>query len=177
MAAELHGIGLLVLAVAVLLLPAILRGRPAGRLLTLAAVVVSAGVAVTALPVLLSSLEGEAVSLPRPWVPGILLCVLGVPALLATSAALATPAPPRAWRARWTVILCVILVNNPGFLYSVAPLVFLYSSHDANPWVEAIGGVLLIGASILVWLTHQHDDAPDTDTPDGATPATMTSAT
>jgi hypothetical protein len=173
-AAELHGVGMLVFAVAVLLLPWVLAGRWPGWKLTIAALVVSAGVAVAALPTLLSGLEGEPVSLPNMWLPQVVL-VFGLPALLIVSALRAAPSPGRVGKARWTVVICLAVANNMMVTYLMAMVIFMYSSYDSNPWAETIGGALLIGASIAVWLIHHHDDAPETDTPDGATPATMTS--
>jgi hypothetical protein len=58
----------------------------------------------------------------------------------------------------------------------MAMAIFMYSSYDTTPWTEAISGGLVICASIVLWLTHHHDDAPDTDTADDATPAPMTRA-
>jgi hypothetical protein len=168
-AAELHGVGMLVLAVAVLLLPWVLAGRWPGWKLTIAALVVSAGVAVAALPTLLSGLEGEAVSLPHMWLPQVLL-VLGIPALLIVSAMRATPGPRRVEMARWTVVLCLAVANNMMVTYLMAMVILMYGSYDTTPWTEAIGGVLLIGASIALWLSNHHSDAPHVDAAAGSTP-------
>jgi hypothetical protein len=152
-AAEHHGVGMLVLAVAVLLFPWVLAGRWPGWMLTIASPVVAAGVAASALPTFLSSLEGEAVSLPDMWLAEVLL-LLGLPALLIASAVQAAPGPRRAGVARWAAVFCL----------SVAPnMIFMYSSWDMNPWTETIGGVLLIAGSACLWLTVQRDQASGTD--------------
>jgi len=157
-AAELHGTGMLLLAVAVLLLPGLLNGRQPSRTLTFAATVMSAAVAFAALPTLISGLEGEVVSLPLMWLPWVLY-LLGLPALLIVSAAGAAPAPGRVWLARWAVVNCLVVASNPLIQFFVAPAIFLYTSHDTTPWTEAIGGVLLIGASVFLWLTLHRDHA------------------
>ena len=161
-AAELHGAGMLILAVAVLVLPWVLAGRWPGWMLTIAAVVVAAGVAASALPTLLSGLEREAVSLPNLWLPGILL-LLGLPALLIVSAWRATPGPRRVQTARWTTVTCLSVANNMGITYFMSMVIFMYSSWDMNPWTETIGGVLLVGAAVCLWLTVQRDNASDAD--------------
>jgi hypothetical protein len=71
-AAEHHEVGMLVLAVAVLLFPWVLTGRWPGDA-DHRVPVVAAGVAASALPTFLSSLEGEAVSLPDMWLAEVLL--------------------------------------------------------------------------------------------------------
>lgn len=150
---------MLLLAVTVLLLPGVLYGRRPGRVLTLAAIVVSAGVAVAALPTLLSGIEGEVVSLRSMWLPGVLY-LLGLPALLIVWAARATPAPRRVWLARWAVVIWLIVANNLLILHlMVAPAILMYSSHDTTPWAEAVGGVLLVGASVFLWLTVHRNPA------------------
>jgi hypothetical protein len=178
-AAEVHGAGMLLLAAAVLLLPRVLAGHRPGRMLTLAAIVVAAGVAVMGLSTLLSGLEGEVVSLPSMWLPAI-LWMIGLPALLIASAARITPAPPRASVARWAVVMCLIVATVPPVTeYMVAPAIFGYMSYDTTPWAESVDGVLLIGASVFLLLTLHRTPAPDADTVDTAdrlTTATVTDA-
>ena len=152
MAAELHGTGMLLFAVAVLLLPGVLNGRWPGRMLTLAAIVVSTGVALAGLSTLLSGLEGAVVSLPAMWLPAVLY-LLGLPALLIISVARASTAPRRVRLARWAVVMCLVVANNELILHlMVAPLILMYSSYDTTPWAEAVGGVILIATSVFLWL-------------------------
>ena len=102
--------------------------------------------------------------------------MLGLPALLIISAMRATPGPPRVEVARWAVVVSLIAANNVVITMSLAMAILMYSGYDAIPWAEGVGGVLLIGASIVLWLTVDRAPAPDADTADGQTPASVTGA-
>jgi hypothetical protein len=160
MAAELHGSGMLVLAVAVLLIPGVLTGRRPDWILTIAAIVVFAAVAGIALPTLLSGLAGEVVSLPHMWLPAILY-LIGLPVLLIVSGARAAPASSRVSLARFATVLLLIVANNVIILHlMVVPAILMYSSYDTTPWAEAVGGVFLIAAAVAIWLTSSRDPVP-----------------
>lgn len=154
-AAQLHGVAMLLLAGAVLLLPGLLSGRRLGRGFVITTVVVSVGIAAMAVQTLLSGFAGQVVAVPGLWLPG-LVWVFGWPALMVASAASAEDAPPRVKVGRWAVVGCV-LVGNPFAQFLIVPLLLAYASHDMTPWAEAVGGVILIGAAGLVWLTAHRD--------------------
>lgn len=167
-AAELQGMALLLLAAAVLMIPGVLGGRRPGRVVTVAAAVMSAGIAVVAVATWLSGREGQVVTVPRPWLPAM-LWILGLPALVMVLAVSAGRAPPGVWVGRWAVVACVSAGNPFGQLF-VAPLVFGYTSHDTTPWAEAVGGVFLIGASGFLWLATYHNPLRDVSSADASVP-------
>ena len=157
-AAEVHGVAMMLLAGAVMLLPRVLSGRRLGRGPAITAVVVSVCIAAMALHTLLSGLEGEAVTAPGLWVPG-LVWVFGWPALMVASAACAVRAPSPVEVGRWAVVGC-LLVANPFAQVVVAPVLLGYSSYDTTPWAEAVGGVVLICAAGLLWRAAYRDASP-----------------
>ena len=161
MAAELHGIGMLLLAVAVLLLPGILLGRRPGLVLSISAVVVAVATAVVAAAQWRSGFEGQVVPVPGSGV-AVTLSWLGLPALviaLAVSTVLHPPLvspPQRVWTGRLVVMACLV-ANNPIFHFVAASILVGYTSYDTNPWSEAVGGLLLVVASRFLWLANYRD--------------------
>ena len=166
-AAELQGVAMLFLAIAVLLLPAALTGRRPRLVLSIAAVVVSVGIAVSAAVTWLSGYAGQVVTMPGMWLP-VMLWWLGLPALVAASAASAGPVPVRVGVQRWAVVACVLASTPPLPQLFVAPMLFFYQSHDIIPWSEAVGGMLLIGASVFLALASYRHPLPDAASADAS---------
>lgn len=170
-AAELQALALLPLALVTLLLPRVLAGRRPGRLQSTAALLVSADIAAVAVVTFLSGRDGQVVTIPGPWSPGILWSfglplLASVPVLLSFTA----PDPPRLWAAgRYAAAGCVLLAS-PVAQPFVAPAVFAYTSYDSTPWGEAFGGVPLIGAAVFLSLAIRRDPVPGAA--DGSAPAT-----
>ena len=161
-AAELQGVAMLFLAIAVLLLPAALTGRRPRLVLSIAAVVVSVGIAVSAAVTWLSGYAGQVVTMPGMWLP-VMLWWLGLPALVGASFAFASvgPVPVRVGVQRWAVVACVLASTPPVTQLFVAPMLSFYQSHDMIPWSEAVGGMLLIGASVFLALASYRHPLPD----------------
>ena len=140
MAAQLAGASLLVLAVALPPLPWALTGRkpgPASAVALLATVLVVVGVGLAALR---SGLEGAVVSLVGSDVT-ISLWLLVPPLLFACLAVLS-----RGWASGAAAVL--LILASPlvaSFSYAIGPW-------DAQPWWEAISGLLTCaaGACVLV---------------------------
>jgi hypothetical protein len=137
-AAQLAGASLLVLAVALLPLPWALTGRKPelhSALALLATVLIVMGVGLAALR---SGLEGAVVSPVAPDVT-IPLWVLVPPFLYAYLAVLS-----RGWAGSAAAVLLVLA--SP----LVASLTYAIGPWDAQPWWEAISGLLTIGAGACV---------------------------
>ena len=139
-AAQLAGASLLVLAVALLALPWALTGRRPGRptvavLLATVLVVADAGLAT-----LRSGLDGAVVS-PAGSDVSILLWIVVLPALVEYLGVLS-----RSWAGGAAAVLLVLASPLVAFLtYAIGPF-------DAQPWWEAISGLLTCGAGACVLL-------------------------
>jgi peptidoglycan/LPS O-acetylase OafA/YrhL len=137
-AAQLAGASLLVLAVAVLLLPWALTGRKpgltsAGAVLAIALIEFGIGLAA-----LRSGLDGAVVSPVAPDIT-LLLWFVAPPVLFAHLAVLS-----RGWASRAAAVLLVLA--SPliaSFTYAIGPW-------DAQPWWEAVSGLLTCGAGACV---------------------------
>lgn len=132
MAPELAGASLLVLAVALVALPWALAGRAGvGTVLALSVCVIAVidvGVAVLR--------SGLADTVVHPWSGDLAtwLWILALPVLLSWLAFLSRG---------WTAAAAVLLVLGSPL---VAAFTYAIGSFDANPWYEAISGVLVAGA-------------------------------
>ncbi|MGY2067027.1 hypothetical protein [Blastococcus sp. SYSU DS0619] len=140
-AAQLAGASLLVLAVALLPLPWVLTGRkpglaPAAALLATVLVMIDVGLAT-----LRSGLDGAVVR-PVASDATLLLWFLVPPFLFGHLAAVS-----RGWAGRAAAVL--LLLASPlvaAFTYAIGPW-------DAQPWWEAISGLLTCGAGACVLVT------------------------
>lgn len=141
-AAELYGVGLVVLAAAVLVLPPVLLGRAPGRLLAVSNGLVALGILTVGVLTLLSGLSGSAVSVPGDRLAGA-LWVLGLPvvALAGIVECVSTERAANGWRLGASTAL---LAASPIAQVIIAPVVLDYMSHDTTPWTEAFGGVALV---------------------------------
>jgi hypothetical protein len=137
-AAQLAGASLLVLAVALLPLPWALTGRKPGLPLAVSLLATTLIVMGVGLAALRSGLEGAVVSPVAPDVT-IPLWVLVPPLLFAYVAVLS-----RGWASRTAAVL--LILASPlvaSFTYAIGPW-------DAQPWWEAISGLLTSGAGACV---------------------------
>lgn len=148
-AAELYGVGLLLLAAAVLLLPELLLGRQPGRLLRVTTWLVALGTLVVATLTILSGVTGSAVRAPGDGVAGA-MWALGLPVLVAAGVieCVTTERRGNGWRmaAAWALLL-----STPIAQIIVTPTLLDYMSNDTTPWTEAVGGVglVLAGAALF----------------------------
>ncbi|WP_448612774.1 hypothetical protein [Modestobacter sp. URMC 112] len=136
-AAQLAGASLLVLAVAVLSLPWALTGRKPGLTAAgacLAVVLVMTNVGQAALR---SGLDGAVVSPVAPDIT-IWLWFLAPPVLFGCLAVLS-----RGWAGRAAAVLLILASPLVAVFYAVGPF-------DAQPWWEAISGLLTCGAGMCV---------------------------
>ncbi|WP_156119294.1 MULTISPECIES: hypothetical protein [Modestobacter] len=144
-AAELAGASLLVLAGALLLLPWALTGRKSGLVSALVLLATVLVVIDIGLATLRSGLDGAVV---RPVAPDIttLLWVLVLPFLLGRLAVLS-----RGWASRAAAVL--LILASP----LVASTTYAIGPWDAQPWWEAISGLLTCGAGacLLVEATRR----------------------
>jgi hypothetical protein len=166
---ELYGVGLVLLAAAVGLLPRVLGGS-AGRLLAAAGWIIALGMLTTGVLVLLSGLWGTVVHVPGELVAGV-LGFFGLPLLIVTSLAkdLDGPLPGIGWR---MTAAAALLLNNPLATYLLAGAIFSYLSYDTTPWTEAVGGATLVVAGVALLPTLRTPaGAPQPSTPVGETPA------
>ena len=150
-AAELQGLGLLLLAAAVVLLPAVLTGRRQATPVNLATWVVAGGVAAVAVVTWLSGRAGEVVTVPGLWV-GAVLWLVAFPVLVICLAATGGPAPGRGEAGRWALVAFLVASNPLGDLV-LTPLLLGYTSHDTTPWTGAVSGLFLMAAAATVVLT------------------------
>jgi hypothetical protein len=138
MAAQLAGASLLVLAIALLPLPWALTGRKPGipsAVILLATVLSVTGVG---LATLRSGLEGAVVS-PVGSTTTIWLWILGPPLLFACVAVFS-----RGWASVAAAVLLILASPLVAFFtYAVGPW-------DAQPWWEAVSGLLTCGAGVCV---------------------------
>jgi hypothetical protein len=138
-AAQLAGIALVCLAVAVATLPWLWPPRHVGVALA------------TGVPAGAIALMG-AVSGAEGWVPlaGILWC-FGLPSvLLAAAAVRMDDAPPGT--TRWRVAAALLLgLANPLADFFIGSAVVGYVSHDHTPWVETVSAALLLSAALVTW--------------------------
>ena len=164
---ELYGVGLVLLAVAVGLLPRVLGGPP-GRLLAAAGWIVALGMLTTGVLVLLSGLGGTVVHVPGELAAGV-LGFFGLPLLIVTSLAKGVdgPLPGIGWR---MTAAAALLLNNPLATYFLAGAVFSYMSYDTTPWTEAVGGATLVVAGVALLPTLRTPVGP----PEPRTPAGRT---
>ena len=164
-AAQLQGAALLVLAAAVVLLPTVLAGRSAGRILHLAAVVVSVGVAVVGVASWRTGPLGEGSS--SPWLQlGGALWLLGLPVLVLVAVAAAPESRRRVEAGRWGVAAFLVAANPVLTTLYLAPVLLGYTSHDTTPWTEAVTGASLLGAALCLWpaaYPERSDEAPRTE--------------
>jgi hypothetical protein len=173
-AAGLHGVAMMLLAVAVLLLPRLLVGRRPSLTLSLSAVVVAVATAVVAAAQWRSGFEGQLVTFPGLGIAATLSWV-GLPALaiaLVVSTVLhptLVSPPQRVWTGRLVVMACLV-ANNPIFSLMAAAMVFGYMSYDTTPWSEAVGGLFLIVASGFLWLTNHREPPLDVASGGAAVP-------
>jgi hypothetical protein len=165
---ELYGVGLVLLAVAVVLLPRVLGGPP-GRLLAAAGWIVALGMLATGVLVLLSGVRGAVVHIPGQRVAGA-LGFFGFPLLVVISFAKGFDGPLAGigWR---VTAATALLLNNPLATYFLAGAVFGYLSYDTTPWTGAVGGATLVVAGVALLPTLQTPvGAPQLRTPVGGTP-------
>ncbi|MFB2581365.1 hypothetical protein ACEXQD_08940 [Herbiconiux sp. P15] len=148
-AAQLHGAGLLLLAIGVLLLP---RAAPARRhgLDGAVAVVVAILFGFDGAHVLVSGLMGA--PSPLQYVP-LQLLLAGV-----TAIGLVVLAANRFATSWPTALGCLVLVGAtlPGYIvatFVIAPAITGYQSFDTTPWTETIPAVWTALAALLVLVT------------------------
>jgi hypothetical protein len=147
-AAEMYGAGVAVLGVALVLVPGVLLGTSPGRMLRAGGWLVALGVLVGGVSTFLSGATGAIVAIPGQWVAD-LLWVLGLPLLLvaAVAEAMTNEAPRLGWRA---AAAGGLLLSHPIVVFLLAPALLLYSSFDATPWTEAVGGWALVVAGVCL---------------------------
>jgi hypothetical protein len=147
-AAELYGVGLLLLAVACVVLPGLLVGSDPGAQLTVASWVVALGIAVVGSATALSGLRGQVVTVPGHEAAAV-LWVLGPPVLAVLGLVSGRLTSARfGWRMG---VVAALLVGNPAAQFLFAPAVLGYVSHDTTPWTEAVGGAgLAVGGALLL---------------------------
>lgn len=147
--AELYGISLLLLAVAIVILPQLLLGRHPARVHHVSALVVAAGVGATGVRIWLSGHADSVVELPGGVVTA-LLWALAWPGLVVTL--LTQGAVRQVVHQRWHVAVgaCLALASPVPQIF-VPTIVLGYVSYDTTPWSEAVGGIFLIAAAALVW--------------------------
>ena len=137
-AAQLAGASLLVLAVALLPLPWALTGRRPGRAFAVALLATVLVVIDVGLAALRSGLDGALVS-PVASDVTVLLWILLLPLLFGCLAVLS-----RGWEGRTAAVLLVLASPLVAFFtYAIGPF-------DAQPWWEAISGLLTCGAGACV---------------------------
>lgn len=149
-AAQLAGIALVCLAVAVAVLPWLWPPRPVG--VALATCVPAAAIALMGVATWGAGISGNSVSGAEGWVPlaAIVWC-FGLPSVLLTAAvARMDHAPPGT--TRWRVVAALLLgLANPLADYFIGSAAVGYVSHDYTPWVEAVSAVLLLSAALVMW--------------------------
>lgn len=155
-AAELGGTSLLVLAVALPAVPWALTGRRPGPWSAVALLASLVGIVAVGLATLRSGIAGEVVPV---WSADLTLRLwMFVPPFLYGGLAVLARGLARA-----AAVLLVLGTHLVGaFTYLLGPF-------DANPWGEAIGGLLVIlaGACLLVAAARRSADRPDqVDVPD-----------
>ena len=136
-AAELAGLAMLLLAVAVVGLPWALAGRMPGRLSLAATAVAAVSVGVLGVQSLWSGLAGEVVEIP-------LLALAGYGwglGLTGLTARLVQAAP--SWPQR---------LAGGALILASPPVAFGYwlGSYDSRPWYEAVGGAFTAAAGLLL---------------------------
>ena len=137
-AAELAGLSMLLLAVAVALLPWALAGRLPGPLSLVATVAASASVALLGLQCLWSGLAGHVVEVPLG-TPAAYGWGLVLPVLVGRLVAAAS-----SWPARCAGVALVLALPFPGiFLYWLGP-------YDSMPWYEGIAGFFTAAAGLFL---------------------------
>lgn len=151
-AAEFAGVSMLLLALAMSVLPSVLSRRPRPLTWVIGAVL-ALGYALAGVQALLSGLTGEVVEWSGPIVTTFGFVVVLWPVWATVWWMVAVGGAD--WRPRngWQLGLAFTLILStpiPVFLF-VAPAVVNYVSHDTAPWSEAVGGWLLVMASVLVW--------------------------
>jgi hypothetical protein len=147
-AAALYGVGLLLLAVACVVLPGLLVGSAPGLQLTVASWVVALGTAVVGAVTTLSGVRGQVVTVPGHEVAAV-LWVLG-PIVLATLGLVSGRLT--SGRFGWRMgAVAALVVGNPVAQFLFAPAILGYVSHDTTPWAEAVGGAgLALGGAFLL---------------------------
>lgn len=152
--AEIYGLALLLLAVAVALLPLPLFGRRPGAATWALSVMMSLSVLVVAASTWLSGRADEVVT-PPALGPAAWFWLVGWPIALSVWVVL-TPGQGRphiVWR---PVALALLMMSTPLAQMLLAPMLVDYTSHDTAPWSEAVSGSFLVGAGIAVWLASGH---------------------
>lgn len=149
-AAQLAGIALVCLAVAVAVLPWLWAPRHVG--VALATCVPAAAIALMGVTTWGAGLSGSSVSGAEGWVPlaGIVWC-FGLPSVLLIAAVVRMDDGPPG-TTRWRVVAALLLgLANPLADYVIGSAAVGYVSHDYTPWVEAVSAVLLVSAALVTW--------------------------
>ncbi len=153
-AAQVAGIGMLLLAAAVLVLPRVLSPEAPRWLARALGVLMSCGVAVVGAVTWLGGQAGRPVAeaLVRPafavWILGWLLALLVLFVLVVIDSG----------RLRWRLALLTLLgCLVPSITLLLDALLFAYWSYDANPWTDAVGGACSILAAGALWLGTSPD--------------------
>lgn len=151
MAAQLAGASVLVLAVALLPLPWALTGRRPGLASAVAVLATALVLIDVGLAALRSGLNGAVVS-PVASDVATLLWVLAPPSLFGYLALLS-----RGWASRAAAVLLILASPLVAFFtYAIGPW-------DAQPWWEAISGLLTCGAGACVLVKAMHRPARSRD--------------
>lgn len=152
-AAQLAGIALLLLAIAVGMVPLLMAGPRAGWLTLLLSGTMGIGGLPIAATTWFSGQAGHVVTVTGLDV-SVRLFAFGWPVLLLLTAMplLRASAPRNDWL---LITIALLIASTPIPSYFITSMVMGYTSHDTTPWDEAVVGMLLVGAATAWWLASR----------------------
>lgn len=147
--AQVAGVGLILLAVAVLVLPRMLTPEAPRWLAWCLGATLASGACIVGVITLLAGQAGrpvgESLILPSGllWLLGWQVAMMALFVLIVIDSGLL----------RWRVsAICLLLSSTPLGTYIITAMLFVDGSEGTTPWTEAVGGALTVLAAAAVWL-------------------------